>query len=62
MLLELSVRPLVEQERPVAGERELVVEDVEQLRVERVRDVGHDHDPTVRVLRVIRLRAARFGV
>jgi hypothetical protein len=48
MLLELRIGALVEQNRPVVRECELVVKNVEQLR-------------TVRVRRVIRLLAARFG-
>ena len=48
VLLDARVRLLVEEDRPVAGERELVVEDVEELRVERVRDVAHDHPDRAR--------------
>ena len=61
MLLGARVRLLVEEDGAVAGERELVVEDLEELGVEGVRDVVTT-TPTVRVFRVIRVRAARFGV
>jgi hypothetical protein len=61
VLLDARVRLSVDENRPEARERELVVEAVEEFRVEGVRDVSTTV-PTAPVLRVIRLRAARFGV